>query len=66
MPGMSGRELVDQAERILPSLKVLYTTGYTQSAIVHNGALDAGTNLLSKPYSIEELAEKVRRVLDRE
>jgi signal transduction histidine kinase/PAS domain-containing protein len=66
MPGMSGRELVDEAKRILPSLKVLYTTGYTQNAIVHNGALDAGTNLLSKPYSIEELAEKVRRVLDRE
>ena len=66
MPEMSGRELADAAKRTLPALKVLYTTGYTRNAIVHNGTLDPGTNLLSKPYSIEELAEKVRSVLDRD
>ena len=41
-----------------PNLKVLYTTGYTRNAIVHNGMLDPGTNLLTKPFSIEELAAK--------
>jgi hypothetical protein len=43
---------------------VLYTTGYTRNAIVHNGMLDPGTNLLTKPFSIEELAGKVRKILD--
>jgi PAS domain S-box-containing protein len=65
MPEMSGRELVDKVRAIHPSLKVLYTTGYTRNAIVHNGTLDHGTELLSKPYSIEELAAKVRTILDR-
>jgi DNA-binding response OmpR family regulator len=43
---------------------VLYTTGYTRNAIVHNGMLDPGTNLLTKPFGIEELAAKVRKILD--
>jgi CheY-like chemotaxis protein len=64
MPEMSGRELADLARRNQPELKVLYTTGYTRNAIVHNGILDAGTNLLTKPFSIEELADKVRTILD--
>ena len=62
MPEMSGRDLVDRARRVRPTLKVLYTTGYTRNAIVHNGALGSGTNLLSKPYSIDELSEKVRAI----
>ncbi|RVA36727.1 response regulator, partial [Mesorhizobium sp. M7A.F.Ca.US.001.01.1.1] len=66
MPEMSGRELVDKVRTSHPSLKVLYTTGYTRNAIVHNGTLDFGTELLTKPYTIDELAEKVRKVLDRE
>ncbi|RUY27077.1 response regulator, partial [Mesorhizobium sp. M7A.F.Ca.CA.001.13.2.1] len=65
MPEMSGRELVDKVRTSHPSLKVLYTTGYTRNAIVHNGTLDFGTELLTKPYTIDELAEKVRKVLDR-
>jgi signal transduction histidine kinase/CheY-like chemotaxis protein len=64
MPDMSGRQLVDRARVIQPKIKVLYTTGYTRNAIVHNGTLDPGTYLLSKPFSVEELAFKVRRVLD--
>ena len=64
MPEMSGRELADFARERLPNLKILYTTGYTRNAIVHNGILDAGTNLLTKPFSIEELASKVRILLD--
>ena len=47
-----------------PNLKVLDTTGYTRNAIVHNGMLDPGANLLTKPFSIEELAAKVRKILD--
>ena len=65
MPEMSGRELVDRIRELNPHLKVLYTTGYTRNAIVHNGTLDFGTELLSKPYSIEDLASKVRAILDR-
>ncbi|WP_181183447.1 MULTISPECIES: GAF domain-containing protein [unclassified Mesorhizobium] len=65
MPEMSGRELVDKVKLVQPTLKVLYTTGYTRNAIVHNGTLDFGTELLTKPYTIDELAEKVRKILDR-
>ena len=65
MPEMSGRELVDKVKLVQPALKVLYTTGYTRNAIVHNGTLDFGTELLTKPYTIEELAQKVRKILDR-
>ena len=65
MPDMSGRELVEQVKVLKPDLRILYTTGYTRNAIVHNGTLDHGTELLSKPYTIEELAAKVRTILDR-
>jgi CheY-like chemotaxis protein len=64
MPDMSGRQLADRALGKRPNLKVLYTTAYTRNAIVHNGMLDPGTNLLTKPFSIEELAAKVRKILD--
>jgi CheY-like chemotaxis protein len=64
MPDMSGRQLVDQARLKQPGLKVLYTPGYTRNAIVHNGILDEGTILLTKPFSIDELALKVRKLLD--
>ncbi|MGV8839134.1 MAG: ATP-binding protein [Bauldia sp.] len=66
MPEMSGRQLADIVKEKRPGLRVLYTTGYTRNAIVHNGMLDPGTNLLTKPFSIEELARKVRRLLDEE
>ncbi len=64
MPDMSGRQLADRVRAKRPTLKVLYTTGYTPNAIVHNGMLDPGTNLLTKPFSIEELAGKIRKILD--
>ncbi|MER2535975.1 MAG: PAS domain-containing protein [Rhizobiaceae bacterium] len=64
MPGMTGRELAVVARQKAPALKVLYTTGYTRNAVVHNGVLDAGTHLLQKPFSIEQLAAKIRAVLD--
>jgi CheY-like chemotaxis protein len=64
MPEMNGRELADRAVEKLPKLKVLYTTGYTRNAVVHNGTLDPGTNFLPKPFGIDQLAAKVRSVLD--
>lgn len=64
MPGaLRSPELARQALAIMPHLKVLYTSGYTQNAIVHGGKLDPGVELLSKPYSREQLARKLREVL---
>lgn len=62
--GMDGRQLATEAVRLRPDLKVLFTTGYSRNAIVHHGRLDAGVQLLSKPFSFQLLSEKVRRVLD--
>jgi DNA-binding response OmpR family regulator len=64
MPETNGRKLADEALRRRKDLKVLFTTGYTRNAVVHNGVLDAGVDLIGKPYTIEELAAKVRMVLD--
>ena len=59
MPEMNGRRLAEAALERRPALKVLFTTGYTRNAIVHNGMLDADVNLLSKPFSLDDLARKV-------
>ncbi|MCP1762445.1 PAS domain S-box-containing protein [Bradyrhizobium japonicum] len=64
MPEMTGSELAKVLVGLRPGLKVLFTTGYTRNAIVHNGVLDFGTSLLSKPFNIEDLATKVRSILD--
>lgn len=64
MPDINGRKLADEARKRRPGLKVLFTTGYTRNAIVHNGVLDPGVALISKPYAIEELAAKVRAVIE--
>ena len=63
MPGMSGRELAEIAAKLRPGLKVLYTSGYTENAIVHHGRLDEGVLLLAKPYRKAELAQMVRLAL---
>ena len=65
MPGgLNGRQLAEKAVGQRPALRVLYMTGYTRNAIVHHGRLDAGINMISKPFSFEELAAKVRQRLD--
>ncbi len=65
LPGKSGRLLADEARASRPDLRVLYTTGYSRNAIVHHGRLDPGVQLISKPFTFEELARRVRDVLDR-
>jgi CheY-like chemotaxis protein len=62
--GMNGRQLADECRKRLPSLKVLFTTGYARNAIVHDGRLDAGVELLTKPFTHGALAEKLRDILD--
>lgn len=67
MPGgMNGRQLADAAKTLRPGLPVLFTSGYTENAIVHHGRLDRGAYLLTKPYRRHELAEKIRFVLAQE
>jgi CheY-like chemotaxis protein len=61
---MDGRRLADLARVERPGLKVLFTSGYARDAIIHNGRLDSGVHLLPKPFSSEDLASKVREVLD--
>jgi signal transduction histidine kinase len=62
--GMNGRRVADAVAAIQPGAKVLFTTGYTANAIVHNGRLDAGVQLLGKPFSAAALGLRVRRLLD--
>ena len=64
MLGVTGRVLAEQATLQRPDLKVLYTTGYARSAVVHSGVLDAGVAMLPKPFTVDQLASKVREVLD--
>jgi PAS domain S-box-containing protein len=64
MPGsMSGRELAEKVLKLQPGIKVLYTSGYTDNAIVHQGRLDPGVLLLTKPYRKSQLANMIRRAL---
>jgi PAS domain S-box-containing protein len=61
--GVTGRELAERARQLRPDMRVLFTSGYTQNSIVHQGKLDEGVQLLSKPYRREDLARKIREVL---
>jgi CheY-like chemotaxis protein len=61
--GMDGREVAEEARRRHPGLKLLYTTGYTRDAIVRQGRLDPGVELIVKPFSAAVLAEKIRQIL---
>jgi CheY-like chemotaxis protein len=64
MPGAFGApELARRAQKRLPGLRVLFTSGYTDNAIIHSGRLEEGVELLSKPFTQEELARKLRKVL---
>jgi PAS domain S-box-containing protein len=64
MPQMGGKELSEKLKQLRPDIGVLYTSGYTDNAIVHHGTLESGTNFLQKPFSPKTLSHKVREVLD--
>jgi two-component system cell cycle sensor histidine kinase/response regulator CckA len=63
MPGMSGRELSKKLCESRPDIKILYLSGYTEEAIIHQGVLEAGTAFLQKPFTLQALSRKVRDVL---
>lgn len=62
--GVNGRALADAARSAQPALRVLFTTGYTRDAILHNGVLDDGVHFIAKPFTLTALAEKIRDVLN--
>jgi CheY-like chemotaxis protein len=63
MPDMNGRALAEEALRRRPDLNIVFTTGFSRNAVIHNGVLDRGVNFLPKPFSIEQLAQKISAVL---
>ena len=64
--GINGRELAERIRKLFPGVKMIFTSGYTENAVVHQGRLDDGVELLAKPYRRETLAQRVREVLDGE
>jgi CheY-like chemotaxis protein len=64
MPHMSGKELADRITALYPRTKILFTSAYTETAIVHQGVLNPGITLLQKPFTPSALAHKVREVLE--
>lgn len=64
MPGISGKEVADHLSALLPGLKVLFMSGYTDEAIVHHGVLDSNIEFIEKPFTPVALAKRVRKVLD--
>ena len=63
MPGMSGRQLAVEMEKIQPGIRILFMSGYTHSEIDKEGLLEHGLNFIQKPFTPDSLAEKVRAVL---
>ena len=64
MPGINGRQLSERLAEIHPEARTLFTSGYTEDIVVHHGVLEKGIHFLSKPYTLEALAKRVRSVLD--
>ena len=63
MPGLNGRQLANEMLKVRPGLKVLFTSGYTENAIIHHGRLDEGVLLLAKPYRKSDMAIMIRKAL---
>jgi FixJ family two-component response regulator len=63
MPGMSGKELKKAIEVIRPGIKVLFMSGYTSNVIAHRGVLEKGVHFIQKPFSMKDLAQKVREAI---
>jgi two-component system cell cycle sensor histidine kinase/response regulator CckA len=65
LPKVSAKELVRRLQQLKPDLRVLYTSGYTENTVVHQGVVDAGVNFLAKPYLPADLSRAVRELLDK-
>jgi DNA-binding response OmpR family regulator len=65
LPGMNGRQLADAARQTRPDLKVLFITGYAHNAIIANGVLESGMEILAKPFALEGLAAKIQAIIKR-
>jgi PAS domain S-box-containing protein len=65
MPDMNGRELADAALILRPGLRIVFTTGYSRNALVHNGVVDGDVNFLPKPFTVDQLGNKIREALQR-
>lgn len=63
--GMNGRQVADAARQLRPGLKVLFVTGYAENAVVGDGRLEAGMEVITKPFSTTALAQKIRELIDR-
>jgi len=66
MPEMNGKELADQARKLLPRLKIIFVSGYANGHITHNGTLEEGVNFIHKPYSLQTMAREIRKAFDDE
>ena len=64
MPGMNGRVLAERVTALLPNIRVLFVSGYTENSSCDRGVLKNGIEFLAKPYSLEQLSRRVREVLD--
>jgi CheY-like chemotaxis protein len=64
MPEMNGRQLCDQLSDIVPGLRALFMSGYTNNVIAHHGVIDEGIQFIAKPFSMTEFAKKIRTILD--
>jgi CheY-like chemotaxis protein len=63
MPGANGKQLVDDVRGVRPDVTVLFMTGYSRNAIVHNGVLDPGVRLITKPFTVDELSRELRAAI---
>ena len=63
MPGMNGRELARQMQTLSAEMKILFMSGYTSDVIVHHGVLEKGVTFIQKPFSMNTLAQKIRKAL---
>ena len=63
MPGISGKVLADELKKLIPSLRVLYMSGYSGNAIAHHGVLSPDVELIEKPFTAEQLLGKVQKAL---
>jgi FixJ family two-component response regulator len=64
MPEMNGRDLAGQITDLYPDIRLLFMSGYTSNVIAHHGVLDKGVAFIQKPFSMADMTERVREVLD--